>query len=285
MIEDPFCFAGSEISAIPVLGPLERSRRSLHIFERLSAAVLRVEESELLKNSDVCEVKVADSDKTLVGEPAIAIGNAKGMGLASSYGVVSVDSEHITMNSEKDNAAVSFRVMRVDTAVNPGNSGGGLFNENGELIGIVNAKIIDSSVEGIGYAIPSNVAVAVADNIIDNCFEKDCKSVQRCMMGVMITISNSRAEFDSQTGRVTLKEDVVVHEITEGSMVKGILEVGDIIKGIAVGDKSLEVTRQHQVIDFMLNVRVGDSVTLTVQRNGEIVNKTLEITEAYITAY
>ena len=152
-------------------------------------------------------------------------------------------------------------------------------------MGIVNAKIIDSSVEGIGYAIPSNVATAVADNIIVNCFGKDCTSVQRCMLGIMIKISNSRAEFDSQTGRVTLKEDIVVQEITEGSMAKGLLEVGDIIKTISIGNELKEIIRQHQVIDFMLRAGVGDVVRLEVLRNGEIIPVTFNITEKYITEY
>ena len=72
------------------------------------------------------------------------------------------------------NGKTEMRVIRVDTAVNPGNSGGGLFNSKGELIGIVNAKIISSDVENIGYAIPSSVAINVADNIINHTFQLLC---------------------------------------------------------------------------------------------------------------
>ena len=98
----------------------------------------------------------------VVGSSAIAIGNAQGLGISSTSGVVSVDSEYITMTAADGKTAVAFRVMRVDTAINSGNSGGGMYDDNGNLIGIVNAKIVYDGVENIGYAIPSNGAVSVA---------------------------------------------------------------------------------------------------------------------------
>ena len=69
------------------------------------------------------------------------------------------------MTAANGRTEASFRVMRVDTAVNWGNIGGGLFDSDGNLIGIVNAKIVDESVENIGYAIPYNIAVSIAENI------------------------------------------------------------------------------------------------------------------------
>ena len=117
-------------------------------------AVLRVEDSEMLKGSSACDVSVADSDDVSVGDTAIAVGNAQGLGISSTSGIVSVDSEYITMTAADDKTKVSFRVMRVDTAINSGNSGGGLYDSEGRLIGIVNAKIVYDGVENIGYAIP-----------------------------------------------------------------------------------------------------------------------------------
>ena len=75
---------------------------------------------------------------------------------------------------------LSLRVMRTDAAVNSGNSGGGLFDDSGRLIGIVNAKSSNTSDDNIGYAIPSNVATAIADNAI---YYSD-GTIKRCMLGM-----------------------------------------------------------------------------------------------------
>ena len=79
-------------------------------------AVLRVENNEILKNSDACAVTVADSDQISVGDSAIAIGNAQGYGIAASLGVVSVDSEYVTMTAVDGVTEVVSRFIRVDTA-------------------------------------------------------------------------------------------------------------------------------------------------------------------------
>lgn len=81
-------------------------------------AVLRIEDSEILKNSSVRAVEISDSDNVTVGDNAIAIGNAQGYGISASFGIVSVDSEYITMTAADGKTSVSFRVMRIDTAVN-----------------------------------------------------------------------------------------------------------------------------------------------------------------------
>ena len=88
------------------------------------------------------------------------------------------------MTAADGSATVSFRVMCTDTAVNSGNSGGGLYDNEGNLIGIVNAKIVDDGVENIGYAIPSNVAVSIAENIIDYCHGTDEERVQIALLGI-----------------------------------------------------------------------------------------------------
>lgn len=125
-------------------------------------------DNEVLKNSDAKEVEIANSNEINVGDKAIAIGNSEALGISATSGIVSVDSEYITMLSLDEKAYVDHRVIRIDTAVNGGNSGGGLFNSNGQLIGIVNAKITDDSIENIAFAIPSNVAISIAQNILNN---------------------------------------------------------------------------------------------------------------------
>ena len=153
-------------------------------------AVLHIDNNDILRESDAIAVDIADSDLVRVGDTAIAIGNAKGYGTSASLGVVCVDSEYINMYAADNKTQVSFRVMRVDAAVNSGNSGGGLYDNEGNLIGIVNAKEIEDGVENIGYAIPSKVAVSVADNIIHYCAGTSVERVQRSMIEIYVSITD-----------------------------------------------------------------------------------------------
>lgn len=247
-------------------------------------AVLQVEGSELLKNSDALEVSIADSDLVQEGSAAIAIGNAEGEGISVSSGIVSVASEYITMTAADNQTSVSYRVMRIDTAVNSGNSGGGLFNEAGQLMGIVNAKIIDDSVEGIGYALPSAVVVAVADNIIDYCLGTDCESVQRPMLGVMVQTVESRAEYDGESGLLSIVETVQVVS-AEADQIGHVLREGDVLVRSSLNGHTKELTRQYHLIDLLLTARVGDQLELTVLREGEEVTLTIDITEDCLSEY
>ena len=252
-------------------------------------AVLHIKNSDLLKKSAAKAVTVTDSDKVVVGEAAIAIGNAKGGGTSASYGVVSVDSEHISLSDSATGQSQSFRVIRVDTPVNPGNSGGGLYNESGELMGIVNAKIIDSTVENIAYAIPSKVATFVADNLIDHCYGTSCESVQRGMLGVTVQTVESHMQTEPDTGHVHLYETVKVVEVSGNSLVKGQIQAGDILKSISFEDETgvvtLEITRQYHIVDAMLKAREGDEITVGVLREGKEVYAKVVMTKEHISEY
>ena len=248
-------------------------------------AVLRVEDNEILKESSACAADVADSDKIVVGDTAIAIGNAQGLGISSTSGVVSVDSEHITMTAADGRTEVSFRVMRVDTAINSGNSGGGLYDDEGRLIGIVNAKIVYDGVENIGYAIPSNVAVSIAENIIDYCYGTDTERVQRALLGITVSTSDSKAVYDSSTGLMRIEETVSVYDVSEGSLADGSLQAEDVLISATVNGNTTEITRQYHIIDMMLDVRVGDVVTLKILRGGEEKTVSITITKGCLTEY
>ena len=248
-------------------------------------AVLRIEDSEILKNSSVRAVEISDSDNVTVGDNAIAIGNAQGYGISASFGIVSVDSEYITMTAADGKTSVSFRVMRIDTAVNSGNSGGGLYDDKGNLIGIVNAKIVEDGVENIGYAIPSNVVVSIAENIIDYCYEKDTQRVQRALIGITVSTSDSKSVYNSTTGLISIEETVSVYEVSSGSLADGVLKSGDVLVSATVNDNTTEITRQHHVIDMMLDVRVGDVVTFNILRGGEEKSVSITITEGCLTEY
>ena len=248
-------------------------------------ALLRIEDSEVLRTSDACSVDIADSDSITVGDSAIAIGNAQGLGISSTSGIVSVDSEHITMLASDGKTAVSFRVMRVDTAINSGNSGGGLYNDEGNLIGIVNAKFVYDGVENIGYAIPSNIVDSVARNIIDYCYGNESERVQKAMLGITVSASDSNAIYDPETGLISVEETVILYEVASGSLADGLLMANDVIESVSVNGVKKEITRQYQLIDLTLDVRPGDVLTVELIRDGTEMNIEIEITEESLTAY
>lgn len=234
-----------------------------------------------MKNNVFLEATLANSDEAYVGQSAIAVGNPDGAGISASYGIISVYSEHITLNI---GGSVSLRVMRIDTPVNSGNSGGGLYNENGELIGIVNAKTSDESLENIGYAIPSNIVKAVADNIIDHCYNTELESVQRALLGITVGISNS-SPYLTDDGHVKVKEVVYVSEVNRDGIAYGLLKKNDILISAKLNDKEIEIIRQHQIIDFVLNARAGDTLYITVERNNEEITIEIPITKDAINEY
>ncbi len=255
-------------------------------------AVLRVEQSEVLASAlatgAAAGVEIGDSDLVAPGQSTVVIGNpsATGLGgLSVTQGIVSVDSEYITMSASDGSGDTAFRVIRTDAAVNAGNSGGGMYNDRGELIGIVNAKISSSEIENIGYAIPSSVVRAIADNVIDYCYGKNCESVMRCILGLTVNTVSLSSEYDAESGMIVKKEQVAVYEISGGGLCDGVLEEGDIIISVSVGDKNISVTRRHHLTDAMLDARPGDTVEFEIERSGETLTVTLTVTEDCLTAY
>ena len=240
--------------------------------------------SEFIKNSDVSAVNVRSSSEIHVGESAIAVGNPKAEGISASKGIISRDSEEITISID-GSSSVEMRVMRIDTPVNSGNSGGGLFDSKGNLIGIVNAKFSDTSVENIGYAIPSDIVSAVSDNILYYCDGVSCTTLQRPLLGITVTLKDSYAEYDEESGYVNIIETTTVYEVSSTSVAYGILEANDIIKSVTIRDKTTDITRQFLLIDSILNAYVGDTITLVIERNGELLEKSFTVTQNMITSY
>ena len=246
-------------------------------------AVLRVSGSTVLMESNAVAATFADSDKVSILETAIAIGNPGDGGLSATVGCINVDSESISVQFDTPSGKrpVTLRVMRTDAAVNSGNSGGGLFNDKGELIGIVNAKDADMTVDNIGYAIPSNVARAIADNAI----HYSDGTVKRCLLGITVGSAKYWTEYDTETGKIHKYEKVVITELAETSAVAGVLLPGDIINSITVDGKKHDVTRIHHVVDAMLYARVGSTVITNVTRDGVAQDVTVTITKDMLTVY
>ena len=241
-------------------------------------AVLKISASEVLKNSNAREVQVADYHSASVGSTAYAIGNAAGEGISVTQGIVSVDSEVISISDSDTGSSASYRVMRVDAAINSGNSGGGLFNSQGQLIGIVNAKVSSSSIENIGYAIPVSIAVGVADNIIDNCDGSATTTVQKYALGMTVIAGTSKAVYDENTLSTKIVEEVLVEDVDANSPLNGQLQKGDVIKSVTINGVKIDVDRTFKIVDSMLSVREGDNMIIEVIRDGEIL--TVQIASA-----
>ena len=218
-------------------------------------AVIKIEASGLEY------AKLADSDKVEIGDDAIVIGNPLGEGISVSNGIISAKDRQVTVRKQTMN-------LQTNAAVNEGNSGGGLFDINGDLIGIVNAKsasnILTGSVEGLGYAIPSNTVQKIAKELVENGYVKD-----RATMGVMLSdLEQSTAEYE---------KGVYVTGVVEGSAAEK--------AGLQMYDRIVEfdgtaVSTYTEINRLILNYEVGDTVTLKIVREGKEITATLKLQEA-----
>ena len=241
-------------------------------------AVLKITASNILLNSNARACEFADSNKVTVLETAIAIGNAAGDGISATMGKVNVESENIEILAVDERTSLSLRVMRTDAAVNSGNSGGGLFNSKGELIGIVNAKSASSTTDNIGFAIPSNVAKYIAENIIYYCDDTSYEHAYKCMLGITVSVSELYTEYDKDSGILYRRERVVVNTIPKkDAAAYGILKSGDVINSITIDGTVYEVTRTFHVVDAMLNARVSSVVVINVTRGSENIDLTIPL--------
>lgn len=245
-------------------------------------AVLKVEASRVLAESNAMAAEFADSNEVAVLDQAIAVGNPEALGISATLGYVNVDSEYIMLEGADGSTTIQIRVMRIDTAVNGGNSGGGLFDSHGNLIGIVNAKLTES--ENMGYALPSNFVKYVADNILFYCDGTDRESVYRCYLGITVAAKELYTEYDKETGRVHRRETVSISSIENNSIAKDKLAVGDVINSIVIDGVEYDVTRMYVVTDAMINARVGSVVKINITRNGVEQSVTVTITDGSLTA-
>ena len=236
-------------------------------------ALIRIKGSKVLMESCATACEFADSNKVNILETAIAVGNATGKGISATLGKINVDSENILLSAADERTDFTLRVMRTDAAVNSGNSGGGLFNSEGKLIGIVNAKSASSTADNIGYAIPSNVVKYIAENILFYCKDTNYEHVYRCMLGITVGVESLYTEYDEEKGVIYRKERVKVSGVKSASSAAyGILYSGDIINSITIDGVTYEVSRTFHVIDAMLNARVKSKVTLNVTRGSETLD-------------
>ena len=230
-------------------------------------ALLRVTGSEFLKNSLAKAVTFADSDAIYPGDTAIAIGNPMGKGFSATYGKVNVPSETLKTTACDNRTEVSLRVIRMDTAVNGGNSGGGLFDAEGKLIGIVNAKSIETNIENVGYAIPANKVHALVENIIHYCLDGDSITPWKPTFGVTVQIVDSVASVNPD-GLIDIVETIGVVEVSASTPADGVFLAGDRLISVTMDGETFAITKMHHLTDFALELRPGMSVTFKVRRAG-----------------
>ena len=244
-------------------------------------AVLKVTCSEVLKNSYAIAAPFADSEKVRVFDTAIVVGNSEGYGISATKGIISVESESIELLGANE-SPIKLRVMRTDAAINLGNSGGGLYNENGEIIGIICAKRTGEDVDNFGYAIPANLAKNLIDNIIDLCDGGTSTQVRRPLIGITVTASVQGLVVDAETGEIKEKHVTTISEISESCKIAGKIAIGDAINSITINGVKTVIDRYYQIPDTMLSARVGDTVTLNITRREQSFDVSFTITEDMI---
>jgi S1-C subfamily serine protease len=277
-------------------------------------AVLKVTNTSLIYDFNLVAVRLFgeytddDPEKQFVfgrlayGDTAFAVGNSLGEGISATEGIVSVPTEYITdtdiMPNKITGGKVSMprRVIRTTAAVAQGNSGGGLFNGSGELVGIIQSRpfytgmIIGGDItkdnlpiDNIAYAIPIEVAVRIAGQMVERdnlpkhdphlqsdpyaairiTAEKDCLLLPS--VGVTLGWNNKRSTVED--GIVYYAEDVFIDTVSVECDLD--FAEGDIIRKVICGGKELKITRWFQIREFLIECYATDTVTFFAERNGE----------------
>lgn len=211
---------------------------------------------------------LGDSDTIVVGQLAIAIGNPLGtLGGTVTEGIISARDRELTIEGE------AMTLLQTSAAINHGNSGGGLFDRHGHLVGVVNAKSSGSDIEGLGFAIPINTVIPTVRDLIEHGFVTG-----RPVLGIRVATIASRSDMYrygvSRTG-------LYVSGTTKGSL----LESGDRILSI----DGQQVQSAADIRRLVSLHQVGDTITVTVSRNGRqleqsitLIEKTSELSDADI---
>lgn len=208
-------------------------------------ALLKIEKDGLTA------AKFGKSEKLNVGELAVAIGNPLGKEFAGSVTVGYISALNRTITSD----GRTYNVIQTDAAINPGNSGGALVNAKGEVIGINTAKINDTSVEGLGFAIPSDDALTIIEEL------KVSGKIIRPYIGIY------GIDLDEMTAkRNKLVEGVYVYQIYNGSPAQQAgIQKGDII----VEFDGKKITTRQELNDIKNSKKIGDTIKVKVYRLGE----------------
>ena len=208
---------------------------------------------------------VGNSDSLKVGQSVMAVGNPLGeLGGTVTGGMISALNRSVTIQGSSSVNTMSL--IQMDASVSPGNSGGGLFNMNGELIGIVNAKSSSSDAEGLGFAIPINDAIKVAQELLENGYVTG-----RPYLGITY-LAVEDAQTAAQLG-VNAYGVYVVEVVKGGPAEKAGLQTGDRIVSV----DGTEIASKDDLGTLMQKHAAGDTLSITIAREGQMqtVNVTL----------
>ena len=193
-----------------------------------------------------------DSSKLVVGQDIVAIGNPLGeLGGTVTEGIVSA------LDREVDVEGTKMNLLQISAAINPGNSGGGLFNMKGELVGIVNAKSSGSGIEGLGFAIPSNDASHIVEELIANGYVTG-----KPFLG--ITTYYCEDAFTAYRYFGSQATGLYIYETLKGYN-EDVLKPGDRI----IEMDGTEVVTRDDLVQILKNSKVGDTLSLVVYREGK----------------
>ena len=203
---------------------------------------------------------VGDSNALTVGEEVMAVGNPLGnLSGTVTNGIVSALNRDVSIQSN-DGSILNLSLIQTNASISPGNSGGGLFNMAGELVGIVNAKSDASGAEGLGFAIPINSAIAIAQDLLENGYVSG-----RPYLGITY-ISVTDEATAQQLGVSTYGIYIVDVSAGSGAAQAG-LEPGDRIVSI----DGAEVAARDDVSAIIDGHAAGDTISITVARDGQML--------------
>lgn len=218
-------------------------------------AVIKIDAGD----DELTPIEVGSSDKLSVGDWVMSIGSPFGNEQSVSTGIVSAKSRDITMSGNDGSTSFYCDMIQTDAAINPGNSGGALVNEKGELVGI--NSIIESSSSssaGVGFAIPSDYAIDVANTIISG------KDVEHPRIGA--TVGTVTPQMSKKLGLGNGAYGAYVNDVTKDSPAnKAGIKKGDVITKI----DGEQVDAATSLITSIRNHKVGDKVMLTILRDGK----------------
>ncbi len=229
-------------------------------------AVLRADKEDVFAvNPDVRAAEFADGYN--VGQAVYAIGNAESYGISLTEGVISVDNEYIYLDIDEDGTDDSYRSIRFDATIYHGNSGGGLFNSEGELVGITNAGV--DGYESICYAIPCSIAEGVIGNIMYHYRDGDdsTNGVYKPSLGITVSGDNARYVLDGEGGGIV--EEIYVESVSRGSAAESMgITAGDRLISVTVNGREYVLSRTFDIGDLLYMLRPGDVVYMTYERDG-----------------
>ena len=233
-------------------------------------AVIAVKKADIPEDT-LSEIKIAQigsSEDLVVGQQVVAIGNALGYGQSVTSGWISALNRTIST----EDGTSSSGLIQTDAAINPGNSGGALLNMKGELIGINSAKYADSTVEGMGYAIPISRAKPILEELMNRQTREKVSSEEKGYLGVVLSNLTTEA--------------IQMYDMPEGAFVRVVeekspAEKGGICKGdIIVKFDGQSVTSGDDLLAKLQYYKSGEKIEAVVARatDGEYQESTVEIT-------